>query len=68
MYRNKLDEAAKSANRDRDLAARTREEAAMMSIRIKELEDSTKDHQAIVDNLNRRVKVKMSLITYITKS
>lgn len=57
MYRNKLAEAANNANRDRDFAARAREEAAMMSLRVRELEDSSKDHQAIVDGLNRRVKV-----------
>lgn len=57
MYRNKLAEAADNANRNRDLAARAREEAAMLRVRVQDLESSSKDHQGIVDTLNRRVKV-----------
>ncbi|KAL3083553.1 hypothetical protein niasHT_023619 [Heterodera trifolii] len=56
LYRNKLGEAAENANRNRDLAAKAREEAAMWRVRVQDLENSSKDHQGIVESLNRRVK------------
>jgi hypothetical protein len=48
---------ATQANKQRDLAARARDEASSFASRLRELEISTKDHQGIVDGLNRRVKV-----------
>uniref|UniRef100_A0A914HSS4 Lamin n=1 Tax=Globodera rostochiensis TaxID=31243 RepID=A0A914HSS4_GLORO len=56
LYRNKLGEAAENANRNRDLAAHAREEASMLRVRFKELENASKDHHGIVESLNRRVK------------
>lgn len=57
MYRAKLTEINSQAVKYRESAARAREEATSVSVRLRDLEISTKDHQGIVDGLNRRVKV-----------
>lgn len=56
LYRAKLIEANNQANKQREAAARAREEAMSFGAQLRELEKSTKDHQGIVDSLNRRVK------------
>ncbi|KAF7635054.1 hypothetical protein Mgra_00005495 [Meloidogyne graminicola] len=56
LYRAKLTEINSQAVKYRESAARAREEATSVSVRLRDLEISTKDHQGIVDGLNRRVK------------
>jgi lamin B len=56
LYRAKLNEANSQSAKYRESAARAREEATSYGVRLRDLEISTKDHQGIVDGLNRRVK------------
>ena len=57
IFHGKLQEANNQATKYREASARAREEATSLGVRLRELERSTKDHQGIVDGLNRRVKV-----------
>jgi hypothetical protein len=57
IYRSKLNELNDQANKFREMAAFAREESQSMKVRVRELENSAKDHQGIVDGLNHRVKV-----------
>uniref|UniRef100_A0A914MSV8 Uncharacterized protein n=3 Tax=Meloidogyne incognita group TaxID=654580 RepID=A0A914MSV8_MELIC len=56
IFHGKLQEANNQATKYREASARAREEATSLGVRLRELERSTKDHQGIVDGLNRRVK------------
>ena len=69
LYRAKLIEANNQANKQREAArgeavAQAREEAMSFGAQLRELEKSTKDHQGIVDSLNRRVKVQKGNIYF----
>jgi hypothetical protein len=64
LYRAKLIGANNQANKQREAAARAREEAMSFGAQLRELEKSTKDHQGIVDSLNRRVKVQKGNIYF----
>jgi predicted nucleic acid-binding Zn-ribbon protein len=56
MYNSKLADAANQAMKYRDVVTKAREETSDLRSRLSELENSTKNHQGIVDGLNRRVK------------
>lgn len=56
LYLTKLTDANTQAVKYREASARAREEAMSLGVRLRDLELSTKDHQGIVDGLNRRVK------------
>jgi hypothetical protein len=65
LYRAKLSEANSQAVKYRESAARAREEATSYGVRLRDLEIATKDHQGIVDGLNRRIKVLYYLKNFV---